>query len=182
MINTTTSIIIRDERPSDADSVRQVLEHAFGQKDESHLVTRMRRVNIAPISLVAVDCSIENPDAPKRIVGHIMFSPVTVNNVAPQVPARGLAPVAVIPERQRQGIGSMLIENGLAKCRHQGVGVVVVLGDHNYYPRFGFRPAHAKGLTCEYKSPPESFMVIELRPGSLDVCRGLVRYHSTFDD
>ena len=182
MINTTASIIIRDERPTDADSVQQVLEHAFGQKDESHLVARMRRLNIAPISLVAVDCSTENPDAPERIVGHIMFSPVTVNNVTPPVPALGLAPVAVSPERQRQGIGSILIENGLAKCRHQGVGVVVVLGHHNYYPRFGFRPAHPRGLTCEYKSPPESFMVIELRPRSLNVCKGLVRYHPTFDD
>ncbi len=182
MADTTASIITRDEQPDDTDSVQQVLKHAFGRENESHLVARMRRLKIAPISLVAVDCSAKRPVKSDRIVGHIMFSPVTINNVAPSVPALGLAPVAVIPEYQRQGIGSILIESGLAKCRQHGVGVVVVLGHHNYYPRFGFRPAHARGLKCKYKSPPESFMVIELRPGSLDVCKGLVHYHPTFDD
>ena len=182
MSKTTTSIIIRDEQPDDVDSVQQLLVHAFGRKNESHLVARMRRLKIAPISLVAVDCSAKNPVKSDRIVGHIMFSPVTVNNGAPPVRALGLAPVAVIPERQRQGIGSILIETGLAKCRHQGVDVVVVLGHHDYYPRFGFKPAHARGLTCEYKSPPESFMVVELRPNALNICKGLVRYHATFND
>ena len=92
MSKTTTSIIIRDEQPDDVDSVQQLLVHAFGRKDESHLVARMRRLKIAPISLVAVDCSAKSPVKSDRIVGHIMFSPVTVNNVAPPVPALGLAP------------------------------------------------------------------------------------------
>ena len=182
MTDPTTAIVIRNERPDDANSVQQVLEHAFGRKAEGHLVARMRRLQISPISLVAVDCSTKPSTKPDRIIGHIMFSPVTINNVPPPVPALGLAPVAVVPERQHQGIGSTLIENGLTRCRHQGVGVVVVLGHHDYYPRFGFRPAPARGLTCEYKSPPESFMVIELRPGALDDCRGLVRYHPSFAD
>ena len=183
MTDTTDSaIVVRDERPDDADPVQQLLEHAFGRKAEGHLVARLRRLDVAPISLVAVHCPTENLVEPDRVVGHIMFSPVTINNVAPPLPTLGLAPVAVVPQWQHQGIGSTLIENGLARCRRQGVGVVVVLGHHDYYPRFGFRPAHVKGLTCEYKSPPENFMVIELRPGSLNVCSGLVRYHPTFAD
>ena len=183
MTDTTDSaIVVRDERPDDADSVQQLLEHAFGRKAESHLVARLRRLEVAPISLVAAHCPTENLNEPDRVVGHIMFSPVTINNVPPPVLVFGLAPVAVLPERQRQGIGSTLIENGLARCRRQGVGVVVVLGHHDYYPRFGFYPAHTRGLTCDYKSPPEAFMAIELAPGSFDVCRGLVRYHPTFAD
>ena len=183
MTDTTDSaIVVRNERPDDADSVQQLLEHAFGRKAEGHLVVRLRRLEVAPTSACRSPLPHGEPCRTRqgRRAHHV--SPVTINNVPPPVRVFGLAPVAVVPERQRQGIGSTLIENGLARCRRQGVGVVVVLGHHDYYPRFGFHPAHARGLTCEYKSPPEAFMVIELTPCSLDMCRGLVRYHPTFAD
>ena len=91
-----------------------------------------------------------------------------------------LAPLAVVPERQRRGVGSTLIESGLVRCRKEGVGVVVVLGHSGYYPRFGFRPAHLSNLTCEYDSPAEAFMAIDLQPPVRAAGARLVRYHRAF--
>ena len=90
--------------------------------------------------------------------------------------------MAVDPAHQRRGVGTALVETGLASCRTQGVGLVVVLGHPAYYPRFGFRPAHLSGLSSEYDSPPEAFMALELHAGALDRCSGTVRYHPAFAD
>ena len=171
---------VRDERPSDATSIRWVVERAFGQVAEADLVERLRLAGAASISLVVVEDSDGARAERDEVVGHILFSPVTIEERTPSVPALGLAPMAVTPEHQRRGIGSALIVTGLIRCRDQGVGIVVVLGHPGYYPRFGFRPAHSVGLTCEYDSPPEAFMVLELTPGALDACTGLVRYHRAF--
>jgi putative acetyltransferase len=89
--------------------------------------------------------------------------------------------MAVLPERQRQGIGSALVRQGLAACRSLGVGVVVVVGHAGYYPRFGFRPAGPFGLRCRYDVPDDVFMAVEVTPGALPACRGTVRYRPEFD-
>ena len=115
-----------------------------------------------------------------EVVGHILFSSIAIEERTPPVPALGLGPLAVAPEYQHRGIGSALIENELTRCRDQGVGLVVVLGSPGYYSHFGFRPAHSVGLTCEYDSPLEAFMALELTLGALDACTGLVRYHRAF--
>ena len=88
--------------------------------------------------------------------------------------------MAIIPEHQSRGIGTALVEAGLALCRAQGVGLVVALGHPTYYPRFGFGPAHHAGLSCEYDAPLEAFMVLELADGALESCSGTVRYHPVF--
>ncbi len=110
------------------------------------------------------------------IVGHIAFSPVTVNGL--DVAAVGLA-VAVFPERQKQGIGSELIRAGLQACREAGLRIVVVLGEPDFYQRFGFQPARLVGLENEYQVRDE-FMVLELEPRSLNGVSGLVRYGDEF--
>ena len=92
----------------------------------------------------------------------------------------GLAPMAVLPEYQNQGVGSLLVRNGLSECQRAGFDIVVVLGHPRYYPRFGFIPASQKGLSCEYQVPDEAFMVIELRPGALNGMSGLVKYQPEF--
>ena len=173
---------IRDERPEDAADVRLVLERAFGQTDEADLVGRLRLAGAVTVSAVAVSDQVDNETEGNRVIGHILFSPITIDGRQPPIPSLGLAPMAVDPAHQRRGVGTALVETGLASCRRQGVGLVVVLGHPDYYPRFGFRPAHLSGLSSEYDSPPEAFMALELDAGALDRCSGLVRYHPAFAD
>jgi len=92
----------------------------------------------------------------------------------------GLAPMAVVPARQRQGIGSALVRGGLDRCRQCACDAIVVLGHPEYYPRFGFAPASAFGLTSEYDVPDEVFMVLELKQGVLRGKSGVIRYHAAF--
>jgi putative acetyltransferase len=165
-------ISIRHERPDDAQAVRETNEQAFGTPLEADIVDALRGAP-GSVSLVAA------LDA--RIVGHILFTPVDIEPTSP-VRAAGLAPMAVRPEYQRQGIGRRLIEEGLEECRKAGYDVVVVVGHPDYYPRFGFVPAHTRGLRCEFPAPPEAFMTFELEAGVLDGRSGLVRYRPEFSE
>jgi putative acetyltransferase len=163
-------ISVRFEQPGDEAAIRETNELAFGAPLEARLVDTLRATP-GYLSLVA---TIEG-----RVVGHILFTPVTLE---PPVACRiaGLAPMAVRPQHQRTGVGGQLIRAGLAECRRLGYSAVVVLGHPEYYPRFGFVPAHTFGLTCEYPSPPEAFMALELVPGSIPRRSGLVRYLPEF--
>ena len=89
--------------------------------------------------------------------------------------------MAVLPEHQRQGIGSLLVRRGLELCASRGVGFVVVLGHPNYYPRFGFRPASTFGLTCIWPVPDAVFLALALSPGALSGLNGLVSYAPEFN-
>jgi putative acetyltransferase len=148
-----------------------VNERAFEQPHEAAIVDAVRELDEA-ISLVAV---VEN-----RVVGHILFTPVQIDDAGPGFSAMGLAPMAVLPEFQRRGVGSALVNAGLDACRSAGHDLVVVLGHPEFYPKFGFMVAAACGLSCEYPAPTEAFMVIELEPGSLARARGLVRFRPEF--
>ena len=163
---------IRAESTDDYAAVREVNEQAFGQPDEADLVDALRLRDEPSISLVAV--------ADGRIVGHIFFSTVRVESETSAFSAMGLAPMAVLPEFQNQGIGSELVRRGLEECRRLGHEVVVVLGHPEYYPRFGFVPASQKGLSCEYPVPDEVFMALELSEGALAGRRGVVKYSPEF--
>jgi putative acetyltransferase len=163
-------IAVRFEQPGDEPGVRETNELAFDSLLEARLVDALRGSD-GYLSLVAT--------SDQRVVGHILFTPVTIDPPAARRIA-GLAPMAVRPEHQRSGIGSQLIRAGLEECRRSGYSAVVVLGHPEYYPRFGFLPAHTFGLTCEFPSPPEAFMALELEPGTLGGIRGLVRYHPQF--
>jgi putative acetyltransferase len=164
------SLSIRVEQPGDEPGIREVNEQAFGEPLEAHLVDLLRGTPVY-LSLVA---TIDD-----RVVGHILFTPVTID---PPVASRiaGLAPMAVRPGHQRSGIGGQLIRAGLEACRRSGYAAVVVLGHPEYYPRFGFAPAHTFRLTCEFPSPPEAFMAMELEGGALSRVHGLVRYQPQF--
>jgi putative acetyltransferase len=165
---------IRAERPEDVEAVRKIEIAAFGRASEADLVDRLRGVAFT-FSFVAVDS--------QQIVGHIFFSPVAVEGeCADDLLILGLAPVAVLPDYQQQGIGALLIRNSLEKCARLGCKAIVVLGSPEYYPRFGFVPAKEKGLRCEYIVPDEAFMVLELERGVLDGCIGTVKYHSEFNN
>ena len=164
-------IEIRNELPDDNAAVRAVLVQAFGGDAEAHLVELLRNHKQAPIALVAT--------ADGRVVGQIMFSPVTVADAFEGFLGIALAPVAILPEFQNQGIGSKLIRDGLEACRRAGYDAVVVLGHTTYYPRFGFSRAMDYGLNNEYNAQ-DAFMVMELRPGTLERIGGLVKYVPEF--
>jgi putative acetyltransferase len=115
-----------------------------------------------------------------QLVGHILFSLVTVELDTGAYRAAGLAPMAVLPQFQNQGIGSRLVKAGLEECRQAGYEAVVVLGHPGYYPRFGFRPASVYGLTCEYNVLDEVFMALELREGAWRGRSGKVKYQPEF--
>jgi putative acetyltransferase len=121
---------IRPERPDDIAAIQAVNRQAFGQADEAVLVDALRDGGFAVASLVAEDAG--------RIVGHILFSRLPVAAGGRIVEGAALAPMAVMPDRQREGIGSALVRAGLVACRAAGIAAVVVLGHPDYYPRFGF--------------------------------------------
>ena len=166
-------INIRNEKAEDYADVYQINELAFGNKGEANLVKRLR--NVEPyISLVAVKDG--------KIIGHIFFSEVTLEPENKNLKAIGLAPMAVLPTFQNQGIGSKLVKQGLEACKNKGFEAVVVLGHPEYYPRFGFTTAKEKGFDCEYPVPDEVFMILELKPDALNGKTGTVKYRPEFAD
>lgn len=168
--------MIRAEKEEDAEAIHEVNRLAFGQEDESLLIGRVRNSSrfIPELSLVAVK--------KKKVVGHILFSPVSIETKRGDIPALSLAPMAVLPAFQNQGIGTMLVREGLARCRRLGHNIVVVIGHPGYYPRFGFIPARPKGLEVDFPVPDEAFMVSELIPKALDGVKGTVKYPPEFYD
>jgi putative acetyltransferase len=163
---------IRAEQLQDRDAVYQLNVAAFRRECEANLVDRLRSV-ASTFSLVAVDVD--------RVVGHIMFSPVAIDGEGEsQSLILGLAPVSVLPGEQGKGIGSLLIQQGLAACGQMGAKAIVVLGAPEYYRRFGFKSAKEQGLRYEYDGSDEAFMVLELVEGALESCAGIVRYRPEF--
>ena len=94
----------------------------------------------------------------------------------------GLAPMAVLPEHQRQGIGSELVRAGLAELRERDCIFVIVLGHPEYYPRFGFEPASKHGIKCEWAVPDEAFMILVFDETHLPEAGGRVRYRPEFSE
>jgi putative acetyltransferase len=113
-----------------------------------------------------------------RIVGHILFSRMSIETTGGPIAAVALAPVAVVPEGQRQGVGGQLIAHGLDWLRDRGERIVIVVGHPGYYPRFGFSSDRARALTSPF--PADVFMALELVPGALDGISGSVRYPAAF--
>ena len=168
-----SDVRVRDEAPRDVEAVRSVLTEAFPSAAEANLVDALRGQTDPQISLVA-----EHPT--RGIVGHILFTPVTIRSAASK--AIGLGPMAVHPAIQRRGVGSALVAAGLAACEAAGEQIVVVLGHPSYYPRFGFQPAWDFGLYYVAEGPNPAFMARELRPGALTAQGGEVSYHPAFDE
>lgn len=143
---------------------------AFGEEYEAGLVERLRRDGVVVLSLVAVERG--------EVVGHILFSDLTVEVDARPIAAVSLASMAVRPDRQRQGIGSALIAEGLSILRKNRQSVVLVLGPVRYYSRFGFSSELARKLVSPFQG--ERFMALELEPGALAGHVGSVRYPAAF--
>ncbi len=164
------SFLIRAERPSDRDAIFSLNARAFETDAEARLVDMLRERGVVAASLVA--------EVDGEVVGHILFSPVRVGDRE----LVALAPMAVVPEHQREGIGSALVRAGIDACRERGDAAIFVLGHAQYYPRFGFVPAGPKGLHYESEEFDPHFFVLELRNGALDGVRGLVEFAPAFDE
>ena len=162
---------VRAEQKEDIAAIQAIHLSAFPEDGESKLVDRLRENAQPLISLVA--------EMDGKLVGHILFSPLTLGS-KPSLQLMGLAPMAVLPACQRQGIGSALIEAGLEQCRLNHIGAVAVLGHPDYYPRFGFSASSNYSIKSEYDVPEEVFMIIELKKGYLKDCHGTVSYHEEF--
>lgn len=163
-------ITVRAERPADGLAVSRVNQAAFGGNDERCLVEALHAGGFVLLSLVA--------ELDGLIVGHALFSRMSIETGQRAAAAVALAPMAVLPDYQRRGIGSHLLRRGLDLLRARGEDIVIVVGHADYYPRFGFSTDKAR--TIESPFPRDVFMALELRPGALDDVGGRVRYPPPF--
>jgi predicted N-acetyltransferase YhbS len=161
---------IRSEIPSDAEAISNVITAAFlgaehSSGSEARIVEALRKAGSLAVSLVATE--------KETVVGHVAFSPVTIDGRSDGW--FGLGPVAVAPGRQGEGIGSALIEAGLARLRARGSNGCVVLGEAAYYRRFGFTADRSLRLAGV---PPEYFQQLRFKE---QPCDGMVEYHAAFE-
>lgn len=164
-------LTIRLETPSDYPAVYEVNKLAFDNRDaEPQLVEALRSLP-GTISLVA--------ELDGQLVGHLLFSLIEIQTTDGVIPAVSLAPLAVRPGFQNQGIGSALSRRGLEVCKAQGHKIAIVLGHANYYPRFGFSAALAEPLIGPWGSG-EHWMALELVPGALQGVAGKVIFPEAF--
>lgn len=167
---------IRAARKTDFTEIYQLNKDAFEQADEAKLVNLLRDSDayIPELSLVAV--------SDNQIVGYILFTRIKI--LSPnkcEFNSLALAPMAVKPEFQKQGIGGKLIRYGLDKARDLGFKSVIVLGHENYYPKFGFLPASNWKITTAFEVPENALMAIELVPNGLKNIKGIVKYAKEFE-
>ena len=163
---------IREAKHSDLNNVLFVEKTAFGYDKEANLVKDLLEDPSAkPLcSLLAF-----NDD---KAVGHILFTSATIEGEHSAISVSLLAPLAVIPDFQKQGVGGKLIQNGLQHLTNAGVDLVFVLGHPGYYPRYGFKPAGVRGFEAPYPIPEEhadAWMVQELRTGVIGSISGKIR-------
>ena len=171
-------IVIRPEKPEDFDIIYEINRRAFNGEIEARLIDKIRKSDnfIPELSLVALKDN--------KIVGHILFSKVKIKSKNREKIVLALAPMAVLPEFQNQGIGHLLVNRGLEISKGLCYYIVVLVGHPDYYPRFGFTPARAKGLEISFKMPipDEAFMVCELEKNALERIKGIVELPPYFEE
>ena len=169
-------VVIREETQADFPAIHQLNTAAFGQEQEANLVDLLRNsaAFVPGLSLVA--------SAGDRIVGHILFTKIKIKDQqGEEYESLALAPMAVVPELQKHGIGGQLVQSGLAKAKALGYTSVIVLGHEHYYPRFGFAPANRWNILPPFEVPENFFMALELVEGGLKGVSGTVEYPEEFD-
>ena len=168
-------MIIRLEQQSDISEIRELNEKAFGQPQEANIVDNLRENCDEILSIVAI----EN----EKVVGHILFSPVTIEGNNDAVMGMGLAPIAVLPEFQQKGVGSRLVNRGIEELRKTACPFIIVLGHPDYYPRFGFEPASRYGIKSQWEGIPENaFMILWLNKSKMIQTWCIAKYRSEFNE
>lgn len=167
--------IVRKETPDDRAAVFNINKHAFPTDAEARLVDALRANEAAfdpELSLVAC--------ADEQVIGHILFTRIRIENEQQVFESLALAPMAVLPDFQKSGIGSKLVEKGLETAKAAGYSSVIVLGHEHYYPKFGFQPASQWNIFPSFEVPDNVFMALELTPNGLSGVSGTVNYSEEF--
>jgi putative acetyltransferase len=168
-------IKIRKEIFQDIDSIRAINEKAFGHPQEANIVDKLRANCDGLLSLVVLQ--------DEKIIGHILFSPVTIEGSFGILKGMGLAPMAVLPELQRYGVGSELVKAGIEILRKSKCPFIIVLGHPEYYPRFGFERASLYGIKSQWQGVPDhAFMILWLDKTMMDHASGVARYRDEFNE
>lgn len=189
-------VCLRPEQPGDKGDIRQINESAFGRRAEADLIEAIRNAGAIRLSAVAVMggrsldggavetigrtgmCAREVIGG--ELVGHALFTPVTVATDKGDIELVGIGSVAVLPTKQHKGIGTLMISGCLEHLRALHNRGVVVVGEPAFFRRFGFLPASRWGMRCAAEVPEENFLVLELTPGALAGVSGAVRYRPEF--
>lgn len=165
-------VLIRKEQSADIPRIREVNIQAFGQPEEADLVDRLRERCQEILALVAV--------SDDEVIGHILFSPATIECQDRTIAGAALGPMAVMPGSQRQGIGSQLVKDGVSILLEKSCPFLVVIGHPEYYPRLGFRPASQFGVQSDWDVPDEVFMMMVLADEEMHGIKGAVKYRPEF--
>jgi putative acetyltransferase len=167
-------VLIRLERPGDIQAIRALNDRAFGRTAEGAAVDLLRDTCQGLVSVVAV--------VDGTVAGHVLFSPAWIETEdAGKVAGLGLAPLAVLPEYQGQGIGTELTSAALALVRRTPCPFVIVLGNPSYYRRFGFEPAQPRRITCKWDVPEDAFMILILDEETMRGVAGPANYRPEWD-
>jgi predicted N-acetyltransferase YhbS len=174
-------LLLRSELPADIEGVQTLIQEAFKNAEhtdgqESQLVQRLRESSnfIPELSVVACQNGV--------LLGHIIFTRIEIRSPSGQSQdSLALAPVSVLPEFQKMGIGKALIERGHEVARQLGFQSVIVLGYPDYYSKFGYKKASGFGIQGPFQVPDDVFMALELIPGALSNREGLVCYSAEFE-
>ena len=161
--------MIRPAAPRDFAAIRAIIRHAFNSDIEANLVEDLRDAGEVVCEFVAA--------SEIALQGHILYSRLAIERAGESIKAAALAPVAVAPAFQKQGLGGELIRAGNARCAELGCAAIIVLGHRGYYPRLGFQAAAAASLQAPFSGP--DFMALELSPGVL-ADGGRVHYPAAF--
>lgn len=175
------NIIIRQERSKDHPYVFNLIEEAFkveklSDQTEQFLVERLRKSKafIPQLSIIA--------ELEDKIVGHILLTKLKINDSDKVNETLALAPVTVIPEHQRKGIGGKLIVHAHQKAKELGYKSIILIGHENYYPKFGYRKASEFKIELPFPAPDENCMAIELVKDGLKTVQGMVEYPKEFSE
>ncbi|WP_375321807.1 GNAT family N-acetyltransferase [Aliivibrio logei] len=165
-------MLIRTEAPADILTIDRLVRETFETEAEAQLVMSLRENSHLTLSLVA--CTDDG-----EVIGHCLFSPVTLNG--DDFNWQGLAPLCVKKEFEKQGIAQSLVNEGLETLAELGYPVSVVLGDPAYYHRFGFESANQYNMKCKWEAPEGAFMIKACSPEFLEGKAGLIEYCPEFD-
>ena len=167
-------MIVRQEKPEDINDIHVLNESAFGQPQEAGIIDKLRRNCEGCFSLVAIE--------DEKIVGHIFFSPAVIEGENGMIAGMGLAPMAVLPEMQRKGIGTQLVKKGIEHLNKTECPFIIVLGHPEFYPRFGFKRASLYGIKSQWQGiPDEAFMILWQNKPDVNPVSAVARYRDEFN-